>query len=173
MNRRRRLLTIATGLAAVVAGLSCSDNAAGPKLPVRVLLAPAFPRIPNISAARGINNFRVIIGSPPKVDTTYSFGPTTDSIVVNLVVPNTRSGDPLPATIQGRSGSTVLFAGTTTVTARETGSPIPPTAATVVVKYVGTGASAASIIINPRDTSILFGDSLTYRSTGTDSAGGG
>ncbi len=160
------------GLGAVVAGLSCSDHATGPNLPVRVLLAPVLPNIPHLSQALGITNFRVIIGNPPKVDTSYAFGPTTDSIVVNLVVPNSRKGDALPATIQGRAGSTVLFAGTVTVTAQDAGSPIAPQSTPITIKYVGAGASAASISLFPKDTAVLFGDSLTYRAIGLDSLGG-
>ena len=169
----RRIAFLAAGLVAVAAGLSCSDNASGPKLPVRVLLLPVMPNIPHLSAALGINNFRVIIGTPPNVkkDTVYTFGPGTDSIIVNLVVPNIKSGDALPATIQGRSGSTVLFAGTATVTARDAGSPIPPSSTTIAVQYVGTDKNVASIVMGPRDTAILFGDSIRYRATGLDSLG--
>lgn len=172
VSRPRRVLSVLAGLVAIAAGLSCSDRPTGPKLPVRVLLAPIMPNIPHLSAALGITNFRVIIGNPPKVDTTYAFGPTTDSIVVSLVVPNSKKGDPLPATIQGRAGSTVLFAGTVTVTAQDAGSPGPPVSTPITIKYVGAGASAASISVFPKDTAVLFGDSLSYRATGLDSTGG-
>ncbi|MBI3791812.1 MAG: Ig-like domain-containing protein [Gemmatimonadetes bacterium] len=161
------------GLVAVVAGLSCSDSTAGPRERVQLLLAPQLPAIPRLSKALGIDNFRVIIGTAPDIrkDTTYSFGPLTDSIIVNLVLANTKAGDQLSATIQGRIGSTVLFAGTTTVTARSVGSPAPSAPLPVPVTYVGPGKGLASMTILPRDTSIVFGDSISYRATALDSAG--
>ena len=170
---RRRIVSGLAGLAVVVAGLSCGDNAAGPGSRVQLLLAPQLPNIPRLSKSLGIDNFRVIIGTPPNVvkDTTYAFGPLTDSIVVNLSILNAKAGDVFTATIQGRIGSTVLFAGAVPVTARAPGSPAPSQPIPIPVSYVGPGKGVASLVIAPRDTSIIFGDSLNYRATALDSVG--
>ena len=61
---RRRIVPVLAGLAGVVASLSCGDNAAGPGSRVQLLLAPQLPNIPRRSKSLGIDNFRVIIGTP-------------------------------------------------------------------------------------------------------------
>ena len=172
MSRVHRAGTLATILVAAVFGLTCTDTAGPRLLPrVSVLLAPVLPPIPNLSGALGITSFRVIIGSPPERgrDTTYSFAPGIDSIIVNLVVPNVRAGEALPVTVQGRAGSTILFSGTTTIAARAAGSGAPPSAAIVNLGFVGPGRGVASIVVAPRDTAVVFGDSARYRATALDS----
>ena len=79
------------------------------------------------------------------------------------------------ATIQGRIGSTVLFAGAVPLTARAPGSPAPSQPIPIPVSYVGPGKGVASLIIAPRDYCssavgpYMFGSGTSFRRKYTES----
>src|SRR5690348_7647051 len=90
----------------------------------------------------------------------------TDS-VLQLDIPVTllAPAESLQVTIDLLSGATLLFSGTDLIEVTSGTSTTPPA---ITMTYVGPGANIAFLSISPRDTTLRFGDTLTYGATAAD-----
>ena len=118
-----------------------------------------------------IDTIRIVLTKPPStvpvLDTSLFFPPGTDSLPVKLDVKIV--GDPsYLATISYKAAGVVLFQASATVTAQ-----IGNAGASVSLDpvLVGPGSDVTSAQINPRDTVVSFGGSVTYRLSGFKAGG--
>ena len=158
-------------VACVLASWTCDQETAGPgrraSLAVAVLLPPTDLAAFNLA----IDNARLIVVRPPAdtvFDKVFSFPANQSSLPVSADVPLEQSPATFQVTIQLLSGATVLFEGTqdVTLTAGETSTPAP-----IPVTYSGPGQNVATLTIDPADSALSFGGSLTFRPTARDGQG--
>lgn len=92
------------------------------------------------------------------IDTLVFFPPGENQISVQLKVPLAARSEQLRVTLELHSGTTLLFAGTDTVTVTEARSTAPP----IALQYVGPGANLTRLRIAPRDTAVRPGTVFTF-----------
>jgi hypothetical protein len=177
MSRNRHRGLLAAGLILFV-GVTCTDL--GPTDPGatgfgRVAFAPSLsaaasevlPRL--VTFGLELDNVRLRLTRPDGelvADTTVALGADDDEIRIDLRVPLKSGEERMEALLELRDGETVLFSGTLSLLVRA-GATLerPPE---LEVDYVGPGASAVSLSINPSAVSILSSDSVDFTATAVD-----
>ena len=160
---------------AILAGLSCSDDLAGPRIPpsAQFSFAPRF----SSSAALVVDFERVRIvftraGTDAiAFDTIVSFPSDADSITLSLAVPVQGVGQSENLSFRlamiNAAGDTVFRGGPNSVTLTAGAATAP---VLVPIRYTGVGANAAAVRIAARDTSVFFNDSIVLTAVAFDSA---
>ena len=169
------------GLCLVAAALSvaCSDLLFGGGRGgiARVIIEPRFaPREAAIYASLPlfgltVQSLRLVLLRPGTADTlkdtTVTVTEGQDSVVVELLVVLRQSEERLTAALEMRSGSVLLFYGTTSVTAYAGANPAAPPPPVLVPLWVGPGAAATKVRIAPRDTTIAATGRVTFAAVAT------
>jgi len=160
---------------AILAGLSCHDDPAGP----RISPTAGFSFVPQFSssAAMVVDFVRVRIvflragTNQVALDTVVSFPSDADSITLNLAVPTQGVGQSenlsFSLAMINAAGDTVFRGGPNFVTVTAGGTTAP---VLVPIHYTGVGSNAASVRIAVRDTSVFFNDSVVLTAVAFDSA---
>ena len=104
------------------------------------------------------------------VDTTIPFGPTSPDLTLLLSVPVLGGNRQFDATIEYRSGTTVLFAGEAQVVSHGTNDR-GVTATPVAVRYVGPGANAARVTVSPKSLNLLSTKPFSFTASAVDKDG--
>ena len=182
MHNRIRILSIALAALGLV---DCSEigRGSGPTASRRVAFAlePQFDQRASQTAATlaavglGFDKVRVVVvrpaGADTLADTTVAYQPTDTAltlVVGVLAVPD----EQLAVTLQYKSGTTVLFQGTTNATATSLNATVKPSnTVTVLVKYIGPGATAAKITIAPGAGSYPSGIGTQFTAKAFDPSG--
>jgi hypothetical protein len=113
-----------------------------------------------------VDRVRIQLIRPPAesvLDTVVFFPVDANQLTVQLKVPLVSRREILLASLELRSGSTLLFAGADSIEVTETTSVAPP----VDLAYVGPGADLTGVRIAPRDTALKPGDAFTFDVTAT------
>jgi hypothetical protein len=160
---------------AILAGLSCFDDPAGP----RILPSAQFSFAPQFSSSAALvvdfERVRIVFTragtNAIAFDTVVSFPSGADSITLSLAVPVLGVGQSENLSFRlamiNAAGDTVFRGGPTaiTLTAGTTTAPV-----VVPIRYTGLGANAAAVRIAAQDTSVFFGDSVVLTAVALDSA---
>jgi hypothetical protein len=156
--------------------LSCTDvTSPGEARHGHVALAPTLPG-PAATALGAsstiIDNVRIVIRAADGtvvLDTIVIFPAGSDEVSIAADIPVHGDGERFRATIQLRSGETVLFEGTQDLDVQPglQENPVRP----VQVAYVGVGSDAASVTVSPGDLDIAANGSLQLVATVKDGAG--
>jgi adhesin/invasin len=151
-------------LALAIAASSCSDGPAG--VPrgnlARVAFTPRFARGPassdqTVDFGLSFDRVRVVVRRPPSqivVDTTVSFTPGDADLSLDLQVTTVVDNEAFDVLLEYRDGDRVLFQGSATVVAQPIDAE-PAAGATIEVLYVGPGADAAQLTIDPRPIALF------------------
>lgn len=180
----RSLCRVGTLALLSVAVVTCSEAPTVTKLssdaiPPSVRLAAALPRPAALASAvldssgLTLDHLRVTIVRPPNdtlKDTTLTYSSADTAVVVELTLDAT-VGEQLGAGLQYLAGNTVLFAGSTTVTARAVGSQTGPSSAPFALKYVGPGATAKRLVVTPSSGNFTAPGTVAFEAVGIDSSG--
>ena len=165
--------TCRNGLAAILVALAagCGEPLEQPaQFTADLVLAPtiqAAAPIPRIDQAR----IRIGRVSAERVlDTTVTFPTDASQLSLRLQVALAARSERLGVTVDLLSGGQVYFSGTDTVVVVALGTG-PAATARLVLRYVGPGANIRTLRIGPRDSTLAFGDPLTFRITGSDAQG--
>jgi hypothetical protein len=141
---------------------ACSDSATSVnRRPAQVALAPRFSTqaaaiYRSLSTfAVTLDNVHIVVRAPTSgdalgallADTTIGFPATANEITIGIDLAIQGSEQPVVATVELRSGTTVYFHGAQSLVAR-TGQT-SGTAEPVEMLYVGPGAAATSLVITP------------------------
>jgi hypothetical protein len=175
---RAVLLATTTALAAA-ASVSCSDLLFGGQGGLaQIVIAPRFSeRDAAIYASLnefnlGVQTLRVVLRRPNTddvlADTTVTIAEGQDSVMIQLQVVLEQSEEVLTATMEMRSGSILVFQGTTDVIARLGSSAVAHAPPVLVPVWVGPGVQATRIRISPRDVSIPKTGKITFSATAFD-----
>ena len=174
--------------ALVLVVLSCGPELTAPRggasrVARGISFSPVFPAVLSqvASDASGIVDFnRVHIvlrhgDGTVALDTVVNYPAGADSLLVSLDVslalgtPDT--GEPLAMTLGyiNAAGDTVFKGGPVTVNAVPAlpGAP-PPPPVSIPVAYTGPGASATSVVISPRSTTVFAGDPFSFTAVAKD-----
>ncbi|HXY68736.1 MAG TPA: hypothetical protein VEH62_04765, partial [Gemmatimonadales bacterium] len=139
--------------------------------PAAFAVLPQFPS--HAAAGVSFNRVRVMLRrtASTALDTTIAFPPTADSLVVRLETQIFGVSETLSLTMAmiDAANDTVYRGGPVPVTLTATTSQ--PAALPIVLRYVGIGANAKSVVIAPHATSVFFRDSVTLAATAYDSSG--
>jgi hypothetical protein len=170
---RPRLLAVLASLAFVLALTTCENEAAGPARHRAALAVQAElpPGADLVGFGLAIDNIRLIVVRPPSdtaLDSTFAFGANADNLQVTADIQLEQSPETFQVTIQMLSGSTLLFSGTQNV-ALSSGQRSTP--AQIPMSYAGPGQNVATLIIDPPDSVLSFGGSMTFRPTALDGQG--
>lgn len=175
VRRPRRLLL---ALATLAVAWACTDTS---------LTGPVARRLAALVMPQRFKQPFVLSGASARIDTVRVVLKKPDSTVVldtNVFVPvgadslrfaydvNIAGGNVFSALLQYKSGGTVLFESSGVVAAAPAGTPsggggtvdIPPV-------LVGPGSNVANVSIAPRDTTVSFGGSVTFRTSATTAQG--
>jgi hypothetical protein len=156
---RRTLLTIAAVVAAVTSA-SCSDAlfGSGRGGTARIALQPQFTqRDAAIYASLtqfdlAVQTLRLVLVRPNSADTladtTVTIAEDQDSVLVEIAVELEQPTEQLSATLEMRSGSILVFAGTRLITARA-GAQLGGAPPVLVPVWVGPGANATRVEAAP------------------------
>ncbi len=117
-----------------------------------------------------IDRVHVVIVRPPSTivkDTSRAFNPNANQLRLDLPILLRAAAESLDVTLELLSGTTVLFSGTSRLEARS-GPPstTPPPAIPLV--FIGPGSDLASLLLEPVDSTLTQGDSLSMRVSATD-----
>lgn len=167
-----------------VAVVSCSEAPTVAKLsndatPPSVRLAAALPRPAALASAvlassgLTLDHLRITIVRPPSdtlKDSTLTFSSVDTAVVVEFTLDAT-VGEQLGAGLQYLAGKTVLFTGSTTVTARAVGSQTGPSSSPLTVRYVGPGATAKRVVVTPSSGTFTAAGTIAFEAVGIDSNG--
>ncbi|HEU4995389.1 MAG TPA: hypothetical protein VFT29_11250 [Gemmatimonadaceae bacterium] len=119
-----------------------------------------------------VNNVHVVLthanGHAAK-DTVVIVAPGQDSVAIQMAVNLDGLQEELSAAIELRDDNTTLFSGTQKISAK-VGST-PPAPPPIPVEFTGPGATAKTLTLAPQDTTVIVGDSLTFRPTAKDNNG--
>ncbi|MEO8621373.1 MAG: hypothetical protein ABI625_09930 [bacterium] len=103
-------------------------------------------------------------------DTTISFPPGQDTLVIDIPIPAGENNQPFTALLELRNDQhVVLFSGTQTVIARSANLPrfsVPG----VVIQYTGPGTKTKTVMVSPPDTT--GSATIPLRASAVDSSGG-
>jgi adhesin/invasin len=174
---RRAVRSIAALIGAVGVTMCVDTTAPREGQPIRASFAlapefsPAAHGATRALAAAGLPLDRVRIllvrGTETLKDTTIT-AHSGDSLTVELTV-GAVVGEKLGADMQFKSGETVLFEGTATVTAVPTGATGGAAASTPIqVTYVGPGATAASVSVAPSDGDYVASGTISFSASALD-----
>jgi adhesin/invasin len=157
----RRSLRVLLVLVGALGAAMCVDGPTGPRArtpqPASFNLAPQWE-----SSAHGavlaladeglpLDRVRIVIVRPEHdtlKDTTVAIHEGDPPLQLELNV-TAFAGEKLDASIQFKSGETVLFEGGTTVTAQLLTAPGTTTPTPIAVVYVGPGATATTVAVSP------------------------
>ncbi len=159
------------------AGLSaCFDyDTAGERGPLLASFAVAPVLAPGtLSGPAAIDNVRIRVMRPPAepvLDSTVVFPADSTKLTVRLKVPLKERSEKLLLLVDLRVGTQTLFSASELVEVFAEAQGPTPTPQPVLI-YIGPGSTARSIRILPRDTTLSFGDSFTFRVVALDAAGG-
>ncbi|MEP6999085.1 MAG: Ig-like domain-containing protein, partial [bacterium] len=102
-------------------------------------------------------------------DTTISFPPGQDTLVVDIPIPPSENDQPFTALLELRNDQhVVLFSGTQTVIARSATLPRFSSPA-VLIQYTGPGTKAKTVTVSPPDTTGAA--TIPLRASAVDSSG--
>jgi hypothetical protein len=179
-GRRRRALLAAAVLASSGLTAACSDLLFGSNTGGVAHLA-IVPRFGAREAAiygeldrfnLGVETIRIVLTRPNTTDTladtTVTIEPGQDTIGVQLRVNLTQTQEELTATMEMRSGSVLVFSGTTTVIARIGSASVAAAPPVLVPVWVGPGKDVTRIRISPRDPAIPADGSITFSAAAFD-----
>src|SRR5436190_17893276 len=125
------------------------------------------------SFALAVDNVHIVMVRPATatvlVDTTVQFSVTSNQIAISIAVQLDASEETLSAAIELKSGTTALFSGSQSVTARagQTTNQNAP----VTLTYVGPGSTATKLTITPRLAATFVGGTTPLLATATDAQG--
>lgn len=164
----------AAGIIVLAAALvTCGeDGPSGPSgTPIfgSVVATPVFPSGQFTGPNLPIDHVHAIVVRPPSTtlkDTTSVFDPNREELQLRLPLLLRAAAESLDVTLELLSGTQVLFSGTSRLEARAGVPNGPPPAIPLI--YGGPGAQLATLILDPRDSSVTEGDSLIMRVSGLD-----
>jgi hypothetical protein len=169
--KSRRTRTFAVVLS-VLASWTCDREAAGPGPRAALAVEATLPPSLNLASFNlTIDNVRLIVVRPSAdtvFDQLFSFPPGETSLPIEADVPLEQSPETFQVTIQLLSGTTLLFSGTQDVDLNAGQTPPPRQ---IPVSYSGPGQNVASLTVDPVDSALSFGGSLTFRPTARDGQG--
>ena len=166
--RAARSITLAA--LAALATATCTDQPTEPGAgyAARVRFAPTFVA-GNSAAGLPIDNVTVTVVRPTAETLLVRNAPFAldDSVLqLDLAVDLLAPSEELSVTLELRSGVTSLFRGTDQILVTSDAGGTTPS---IPLAYVGPGASIAWVSIDPRDSVLSFGDTLTFGATAYDS----
>jgi hypothetical protein len=161
--------------------LACAETPVGVSNDVgistlaRVTLAAEISRPQTVGAAvlPPVNNVRVALVRPPSDtlrDTVIAVAPGQSAVAIDLTVSIRGSEEVLEAGIQLRNGNSILYSGTLSVTARSTFGGTPTTSQPVTITYVGPGAAATRISVEPAQANVQAGAAQQFSAVGFDAS---
>jgi hypothetical protein len=165
---RARRLAAAFSLPVILG--TCTEGGTGPS-PHRAALAvtTTLPSAADLASFNlVIDNVRLIVVRPPAetlFDQVVAFPASQTSLQLSATVDLQQDQETLDVTIQLLSGSQVLFSGTQSLQVTSGPTPAP---AVIPVIYAGPGSNVASLTIDPQDSVLSFGGTMTFRLTGRD-----
>ncbi|HXY69891.1 MAG TPA: hypothetical protein VEH62_10620, partial [Gemmatimonadales bacterium] len=152
--------------------MGCTGDASAPggPRPAAFAIAPSFP---GRAAAVSFNRVRITLtrGAVVALDTTIGFPAGADSLAARLTAEIFGVSETLTLNLAmiDAANDTVYRGGPVPVTLTATTSQ--PVALPIVLRYVGVGANAKSVVIAPHAASVFFRDSVTLAATAYDSSG--
>jgi hypothetical protein len=151
---------------------TCTRESAGPPRHVAFSVAPVLPSGTSLAAFNlSVDNVRLIVVRPPAdtvFDQTFAFPANQSSLPISADIPLEQSPETFQVTIQLLSGTTLLFAGTQSVSV--TADAVTPPAQ-IPVTYSGPGQNVATLTIDPPDSVLTQGGTLQFRLTAKDAQG--
>ena len=158
----RRVVGAPLWLIALVGLVTCVDGPTGTRVrsPQRAYLAFTAEWEPSAHAAVAalavsglpLDRVRIVIVRPAHdtlKDTTITMGPNDPPRTLELAIAAVPE-ESLGAALQFKSGETILFVGTSIVTAHPANFPASSATPTVIIPvFVGPGATATSVIVTP------------------------
>ncbi len=181
MTRRRRPRFLLAAALSLAAGITCADGAIGPSSGpyAQVALAPSFTpsaaRIAGNLQAFGLDldtlRIRLMRGveGPAAKDTIFPLANEQSEVRVELLVALKAQEERMTAIVELRSGNVTMFMGAQELVLR-VGRPTTQTAP-LELEYIGPGANATVLRVNP-DTATLFSfQSLDFTTTAYDATG--
>lgn len=184
----RRLVLLASALLLVV--LSCGRDVTAPvESGVRwargLSFNAVFPTVYQQAGGSGsgiaFERVRIVLRRADgriALDTTVLFPVGVDELPLSLTVALASgapsSGELLSLSLDyvNAANEVVFSGGPVTITATPTvPGQAPPPPAQIPVRYTGTGASAARVVISPRSRTVLEGQGFSFSAVATDAAG--
>ncbi|HWA16689.1 MAG TPA: Ig-like domain-containing protein [Gemmatimonadales bacterium] len=177
LSRVRRALPLVGLCAAALLVASCGTDATGLDSPgfARLNVQPQFltgqfapvtlDRVEAIVERFTVDSFREGSTSDTLLRTSRAFGPTSDELQLALRVPLKSSSEVVRVTLSYFAGPTLLFVGSDDIEVSVGGSVNPEPFS---MDYVGPGANAAGLIIEPFDTTVTAGSTTPFRATAID-----
>src|SRR5512143_3493773 len=169
---RVRPIALTASVALAVSLATCARESAGPPRHAAFSVAPVLPSGTSLAAFNlSVDNVRLIVVRPPAdtvFDQTVAFPANQSSLPISADIPLEQSPETFQVTIQLLSGTTLLFAGTQSVSV--TADQVTPPAQ-IPVTYSGPGQNVASLTIDPPDSVLTQGGTLQFRLTAKDAQG--
>jgi hypothetical protein len=167
-----RPIALTASVALAVSLATCARESAGPPRNAAFSVAPVLPSGTSLAAFNlSIDNVRLIVVRPPAdtvFDQTFAFPANQSSLPISADIPLEQSPETFQVTIQLLSGTTLLFAGTQSVSV--TADAVTPPAQ-IPVTYSGPGQNVATLTIDPPDSVLTQGGTLQFRLTAKDAQG--
>jgi len=165
---RARRLAAAFSLPLILG--TCTEGGTGPSAHRAALaVTTTLPSAADLASFNlVIDNVRLIVVRPPAetlFDQVVAFPASQTSLQLSATVDLQQDQETLDVTIQLLSGSQVLFSGTQSLQVTSGPTPAP---AVIPVIYAGPGSNVASLTIDPQDSVLSFGGTMTFRLTGRD-----
>ncbi|MBI4499941.1 MAG: hypothetical protein HY700_02150, partial [Gemmatimonadetes bacterium] len=164
-------------LVVAVFALSCLGDSSGPN----VARPGVFQLVPSFESAAPpgivpIDRIRIVLRRPgsqtPALDTIVHITPGDTLLDLNLTVAVFTSADTFSANLAliTPTGDTAFRGGPVTVIGKPSAGAgsAPPTPVEVHVVYVGTGASADSVVITVHPASVVTGDTVLFQAVAYD-----
>lgn len=159
-----RVLTALGFAGSVAAWAGCADTtgANGGLHSAQLTVRPVLPEaVASGSFDLAVDKVQIRVIRPPAeqiLDTTAYFPPDSNQLAVRLRVPLASRTEQLSVSIELRSGSRLLFAGTRLIEFTETTAVAP----SIPLQYVGPGSEMTSLVIEPHDSVLKPGDNFTF-----------
>jgi hypothetical protein len=165
---RARRLAAAFSLPLILG--TCTEGGTGPSAHRAALaVTTTLPAAADLASFNlVIDNVRLIVVRPPAetlFEQVVAFPASQTSLQLSATVDLQQDQETLDVTIQLLSGSQVLFSGTQSLQVTSGPTPAP---AVIPVVYAGPGSNVASLTIDPQDSVLSFGGTMTFRLTGRD-----
>ena len=165
-----RVLTALGFAGSVAAWAGCADTT-GANGGARLAQLTVRPVLPETVASGtfdlAVDRVRIRVIRPPAeqvLDTTAYFPADSNQLGVRLRVPLISRSEQLSVSVELRSGSRLLFAGTRIIEFTETVAVAP----SIPLQYVGPGTEMTSLVIEPHDSVLKPGDNFTFTVRGFD-----
>jgi adhesin/invasin len=123
----------------------------------------AFDRV-RIAVRKSPDSTRVVS------DTTVTFGPTSNSVTLDVAVPVDSTGEVFNALVQYIGSSGVVFSGSVLVKSHAPNQPAPGQGS-LVISFVGPGAKLKTITLAPDPVQLSGSTTTPITITATDSSG--